>query len=387
MMNIRALCAFAMVVGGGRAVAGELRVYPSEVTITGPKHTQQIIVVDEEGGRVTKDLTAVAKFVVSGDPIASVSSGRITATGQGMATVTANVLGRTATVKVTVRAHEAAAQWTFRNHVIPELTRAGCNSGACHGALAGKGGMKLSLRGFDPESDWFVLTRQAVARRVDLIKPTRSLMLRKAARLIPHGGGRRFVEGDDNYNMLLAWIRGGACGPSASDVQLDHVEVYPRAALLKPKEVFQVVVRAFYSNGENEDVTQWSRFTSSEEVVVGVNDEGSVTVNGHGEAAVVVTFGTKVTTVAVTSPYANAVGPADNARAQRNNFIDDLAFQKLELLRLPPSGDCTDAEFVRRALSGCRTAGRLSRHDSRASQSGKRNVQGRDPSTGYIIAQ
>ena len=50
----------------------------------------------------------------------------------------------------------------------PALTRAGCNSGACHGALAGKGGMKLSLRGYDPESDHFVLTRQALGRRVDL---------------------------------------------------------------------------------------------------------------------------------------------------------------------------------------------------------------------------
>src|SRR5215213_10078219 len=76
---------------------------------------------------------------------------------------------------------------TFSNHVVPILTRAGCNSGACHGALAGKGGLKLSLRGFDPETDWFVLTRQALGRRVDLTNPADSLMLRKAAKQMPHG--------------------------------------------------------------------------------------------------------------------------------------------------------------------------------------------------------
>src|SRR5215211_6183696 len=89
-----------------------------------------------------------------------------------------------------VSAAEPAAP-SFRNQVIPILTRAGCNSGACHGALAGKGGLKLSLRGYDPETDHFVLTRQALARRVDLSKPERSLMLLKPTMAVPHGGGQR----------------------------------------------------------------------------------------------------------------------------------------------------------------------------------------------------
>ena len=50
----------------------------------------------------------------------------------------------------------------FRTQIEPVLTKAGCNSGACHGALAGKGGLKLSLRGYDPDADHFVLTRQAL---------------------------------------------------------------------------------------------------------------------------------------------------------------------------------------------------------------------------------
>ena len=69
--------------------------------------------------------------------------------------------------------------WNFRNHVIPVLTKAGCNQGACHGALAGKGGFKLTLRGYDPELDYDMLTRQSVGRRITLAEPGASLILRK----------------------------------------------------------------------------------------------------------------------------------------------------------------------------------------------------------------
>ena len=64
--------------------------------------------------------------------------------------------------------------WSFRNHVIPVTTKMGCNSGACHGALAGKNG-QTTLRGYDPDVDFVVLTRQppvAASTR----EPARSLM-------------------------------------------------------------------------------------------------------------------------------------------------------------------------------------------------------------------
>ena len=271
----------------------------------------------------------------------------MTATGEGEATITATWQDRPVTVKVSVG--PVGEGWSFRNHLIPALTRAGCNSGACHGALAGKGGMKLSLRGFDPESDHFVLTRQALGRRVDLTKPEESLMLRKAAKLMPHGGGTRFVEGDENFQMTLDWIKTGARAPIGADAALTRIDVYPRAALLKPKDTVRAIVRAVYSDGTMEDVTRWAKFSSSEELVAGVNEEGVITVNGHGEAAVIVNFGTRVATLTVTSPYPNALDAAAFARAPRTNFIDDHVLKKLELLRIPPSGLCTDAEFVRRA--------------------------------------
>src|SRR5438128_3329076 len=95
---------------------------------------------------------------------------------------------------------------TFRNHIIPMMTKIGCNSGACHGALAGKGGLKLSLRGYAPEIDHFVLTRQALGRRVDKLEPAKSLMLLKPTHAVPHGGGRKIEVGSVEYQRLVEWI-------------------------------------------------------------------------------------------------------------------------------------------------------------------------------------
>ena len=74
-----------------------------------------------------------------------------------------------------VDSRRVAPAHSFRNHVIPVLTKAGCNSGACHGAAAGKNGFALTLRGYDPDADYDTLTRQAEGRRVNALEPAPSL--------------------------------------------------------------------------------------------------------------------------------------------------------------------------------------------------------------------
>ena len=51
----------------------------------------------------------------------------------------------------------------------------------------------------------------------------------------------------------------------------------PAAAMLKPKDTLQVIVRAWYSDGHSEDVTRWAKFNSSEDFVAAVDADGKVT--------------------------------------------------------------------------------------------------------------
>jgi len=39
--------------------------------------------------------------------------------------------------------------------------------------------------------------------------------------------------------------------------------VFPPAAVLKPKDKLQLIVRAWYTDGTAMDVTRWARFTSN----------------------------------------------------------------------------------------------------------------------------
>src|SRR5688572_2833110 len=179
---------------------------------------------------------------------------------------------------------------SFRNHVIPVLTKAACNSGGCHGALAGKGGLKLSLRGYDPVSDHNALTRQTSGRRVVNGSPDSSLMLLKPTMEIGHGGGVRIKKGSSDYKVISDWIRAGAPGPAEMDASIQKLEVIPSKATLSVGGTQQIRVKAHYSDGRAEDVTRWVKYSSNESSVASVDDDGKVKVNGNGETAITVWF-------------------------------------------------------------------------------------------------
>src|ERR1041385_7831733 len=195
------------------------------------------------------------------------------------------------------------SNWSFRNHVLPVLTKAGCNGGACHGALAGKGGLKLSLRGFDPVSDYNVFTLQSFGRRVVKGHPELSLMLQKPTMMIGHGGGERIKKGSLDYQIVAGWIRSGAIGPNQADPQLVGVTATPATSTHKAGDSQQITVTARYSDGHTEDVTRWVKFGSSDAMVATVDDLGKVKCMGSGEAAITVWFNSKVTFARIVSPY------------------------------------------------------------------------------------
>jgi hypothetical protein len=334
----------------GGAYAADIKLLPADVPLTGPHARQQLLVLSELGGQFVADLTDKAKFTSSNPAVVTVDeTGLVRAAGDGEAVITATADGKQAIGKVHVAGLKAPFTWSYRNHVIPMLTKVGCNSGACHGALAGKSGFKLSLRGYDPAADHFAMTRQARGRRVDKLEPARSLVLLKPTRTIPHGGGRKLEVGSSDYRVLLDWIAAGAPGPRDDDPRIQRLEVFPAAAVLKPKDNVQVNVRAWYSDGHAEDVTPWAKFSSSEDQVATVDQDGSVTVAAAGEAAISVWYSDLVASCRIAVPLPNTVDAAVYTGSPRRNYIDDLVLKKLEALHIPPSQPCTDAEFIRRA--------------------------------------
>ncbi|MBM3776382.1 MAG: hypothetical protein FJW37_14650, partial [Acidobacteria bacterium] len=231
-------------------LAPELSVWPQSVALNGPEAQQQLL-AQAASESYQEDWTRAARWTSSNPGIAVVdAAGVVRPAGDGEAVISASVQGLAASTKVRVRNFGAAFTWSFRNHIIPVLTKAGCNSGACHGALAGKNGFKLTLRGYDPELDHDALTRQSLGRRVSLPEPANSLMLLKPTLAIPHGGGRRFEPGSLEYRIIAEWIAAGAPRPADSDPQVTVLEVFPSRAVLKTGAEQQLVVRAQYSDGE-----------------------------------------------------------------------------------------------------------------------------------------
>jgi hypothetical protein len=246
---------------------------------------------------------------------------------------------------------------SFERDVMPILSKAGCNGGGCHGALAGKGGFRLSLFGYDPASDHLAITRDARGRRVDLADPGMSLLLTKPTMAVAHKGGKRLeVEGHD-YQMLAAWIAAGCPGPDALEKKLVSIALSPAEAALGAGQSQQFTATAAYSDGSTRDVTRWTRFTSADETVATVDPSGMVTVVGHGEGAVTAWFSSQIALARVLVPFPHEIPREVFDGAARANLIDDLVLEQLQKLHLKPSPPCDDATFIRRAYLD--TIGRL----------------------------
>jgi len=246
---------------------------------------------------------------------------------------------------------------SFELDVVPILSKAGCNGGGCHGAIAGKAGFRLSLFGYDPASDHVAITRDARGRRIDLADPGASLLLTKPTMALAHKGGKRLDVGGDDYRVLAAWIAAGAPGPRTDESKLVGIDLSPARTTAAPGETVAFAVTARYDDGSTRDVTRWARFTSADETVATVDPTGSVSVIGHGAGAVTAWFSSQIAVANVIAPFSHAVSAADYAAAPRANLIDDHNLAQLEQLHLKPSPPCDDATFLRRAFLD--TIGRL----------------------------
>ena len=326
-----------------------LVVLPGDVKLTGAQAYQTLLIEESRGGQFVGQLHDDLALESNDPKVVAIEDGVARPVGNGQATITAKAGGRSATATLTVSDMEKPFRWSFRNHVESVLAKAGCSSGACHGAQAGKNGFKLSLRGYDPEGDFNTITRQARGRRIVPSDPGRSLILTKPTAAVPHKGGLRFRVNSLEYRVLAEWIAAGTPPPKADDPRLERLEILPAASVLKPEMNQQLVVLAHFNDGHTEDVTRWAKFTSTNESVAQVGDLGQVKVMGYGEGAITAWYLSRVVTATISSPYPTPVPPEVFAKAERGNFIDELVLAKLASLSIPPSPPATDSEFVRRA--------------------------------------
>jgi hypothetical protein len=241
-----------------------------------------------------------------------------------------------------------ADQPTFAFDVMAVLSKAGCNMGACHGNLNGKGGFRLSLRGEDPAFDFAALTRDLASRRINRMAPEQSLMLLKPSGRLAHVGGVRFREDDGEYAILHDWIAGGANGPNPGEAALASLEVEPQRHMVPaPEDAVQLRVTAVMSNGRRRDVTSMAVYEPSN-LVATIDRHGLVRRNEvqFGETTILVRF------LHLQTPVRLAFLPERPGfqwtDPQPFNRIDELNFGKLKSLRVLPSVLGDDATFVRR---------------------------------------
>lgn len=236
---------------------------------------------------------------------------------------------------------------SFRNEVMAVLSRSGCNLGTCHGSANGKGGLKLSLRGQDPGTDFETLTRQFSARRVNQMNPDESLLLQKPLMTVPHEGGRRFLQQSNEYRILKEWIAAGIPGDFSKGPKLTQLKVVPQYITVEASDQpVQLHATAVFSDGSQRDVTNLAVYDSSS-LNIPVSRDGAVSASDAGLTTVTVRYldlqqPVRLEVVAV-RPDFHFQSPAPQ------NAIDQHVFAQLQRLRINPSEVCDDRVFLRRA--------------------------------------
>ncbi|MCH8828180.1 MAG: DUF1553 domain-containing protein [Planctomycetes bacterium] len=355
--SVLLLAAMGLIAVSGREVsakdkskpaASALQLLPGKVVLQGKRARQQLIVTGRFGAKDLRDLTAAVKYTSSNPQVARVADGIVRPVSDGTAKITVRTGSLSATVDVVVSGMKKPSPVSFQNQMLPALSKAGCNAGACHGSPSGKAGFRLSLRAFDPTIDIVTLRTEFFGRRTNPMKPANSLMLKKPTMEVSHGGGRQMIKGDAIYTVMHDWIAEGLRLDGATAPRIQRIEILPKKRVMQHgSERQQLVAMGYYSDGTVRDITALTVFTSSSESVGTVSVTGLVEKTGRGETAILGRYLDMMTTSQITF-LENVKGFSWN-NPPENNFVDTIAFKKLKQLQILPSELCTDSEFIRRA--------------------------------------
>jgi hypothetical protein len=327
--------------------AAEITVEPAQVVFDNAGASQRLLVSGKFSDGTFRDLTRSVQYQSNNPGVATVAAGGlVTPKGAGQAVIQVVAGGLSRSVSVTVK-DLARRPVSFSNDLMPIFAKAGCNSGACHGAASGKKGFKISLRGYDPPTDHITLTRGTGGRRIDRQDPGNSLLLLKPAGIIPHEGGKRFDVKSDYAQAIRQWIAEGAGSDTATASKLVGLDVAPQFRTFPaPGLQQQLLVTAHFADGSRRDVTGDARYSTNNENAATVAETGLIDLPNKGEAAVMIRYGTQV---AVSTVVVLKHDPAFVwSSPPENNYIDRLVNAKLRQMEILPAEPTTDAEFLRR---------------------------------------
>jgi hypothetical protein len=352
ILMLAAVVSAVMSASSARAVEfTAIEAAPQSVKLVGTRARQQLVVTGKIASGETADLTSAAKYESKSPAVAAVdSNGLITPRSAGTAEITVTSGKHQSKIDVTVEGvdplNPIADPVDFRLEAIAALSRAGCSQGACHGSPQGKGGFRMSLRGYDPDVDILTLVREAGGRRIDRMNPDDSLLLKKGSVQVPHVGGLRFRKEEASFQTLKQWIADGATDAGVTK-KLVKLEVTPGSRRLHtdhPRQ--QLIALAHFDDGSVRDVTPLSVFSANVSSAYDIGGEGLVQFKSTGEAVVLVRYLEKVSSVRLTYVKHDAQyvyrGPTPA------NYVDEMISAKHKLLQLQPAAVAEDAAFLRR---------------------------------------
>ena len=325
----------------------EVQVYPPNINLSTKQDRQTIVVQASYSDGVTRDVTAEAKYTLGNKALVKLDKAVFRPLADGSTDVKVSFGGKSLTVPVKVEKAGVEEPISFSKDVVPAFSKAGCNTGSCHGASRGKDGFRLSLFGYDPDGDFKRVTREQLTRRINLAIPEESLIVEKGAGLVPHTGGQTFKPGDELYATVVRWLQDGALADKEKVASVDHLEIYPKQSVLEGKGAKQqIIVRAVYTDGTDRDVTSLAVFASNNDVAAKVDKVGLVTADARGEAFITARY--EAHTVGVQTLVVPKGQQFTFPPVKENNYVDTLVHNKLKKLRILPSEVCDDATFLRR---------------------------------------
>jgi WD40 repeat protein len=329
---------------GARVTA--LEIQPSRIKLTSPSDYAQLLVTARLESGDTADITRMVKFTTK-PPLAQVSpTGVVTPVTNGMGKLIVSLAGQSSEIPFAIGGQTKPYHADFVRDVSPVISRLGCNAGTCHGSKEGKNGFKLSLRGYDPETDLRSLTDDLAARRINFASPDESLMLLKAVAEVPHEGGRRTTVDSPYYKILRQWIVNGATLDLKSP-RVTRIEVFPQDSVVqKIGSRQQMRVVATFADGATRDVTAEAFIESGNTDVATTGPAGLLTTLRRGEAPVLSRYegNYAATTLTVMGDRSGFVWREPAAWGK----IDELVAAKWKRMKIEPSELCTDLEFIRR---------------------------------------